>query len=150
MVRFERTIHASSDAIWSVLTDTGRLPDWYGEGKIEGRIGGTVSVMGGHIRGTVTQWLPQKKLAYTWNVFAPGQAISDFPESYLTLELDGSRLILTHLPVLEAFVKPNAMGWHTFLDMVDAAARGAPVEPREAYMKRNAERYGVELPKRPA
>ena len=42
------------------------------------------------------------------------------------------------------------MGWHTFLDMVDAAARGAPVEPREAYMKRNAERYGVELPKRPA
>lgn len=132
MVRFERTIHASSDAIWSVLTDTGRLPDWYGEGKIEGRIGGTVSLMGGHIRGTVTQWLPQKKLAYTWNVFAPGQAISDFPESYLTLELDGSRLILTHLPVLEAFVKPNAMGWHTFLDMVDAAARGAPVEPREA------------------
>jgi uncharacterized protein YndB with AHSA1/START domain len=150
MVRFERTIHASSDAIWSVLTDTERVPGWYGEGRIEGRVGGTVSLMGGHIRGTVTQWLPPRKLAYTWNVFAPGQAISDFPESYLTLELDGSRLTLTHLPVLEAFVKPNAMGWHTFLDMVDAAARGAPVEPREAYMKRNANRYGVELPKRPA
>jgi uncharacterized protein YndB with AHSA1/START domain len=150
MVRFERTIHASSDAIWSVLTDTERVPGWYGEGSIEGRVGGTVSLMGGHIRGTVTQWLPPGKLAYTWNVFAPGQAISDFPESYLTLELDGSRLTLTHLPVLEAFVKPNAMGWHTFLDMVDAAARGAPVEPREAYMKRNANRYGVELPKRPA
>ena len=150
MVRIERTIHAASDAIWSVLTDTARLPGWYGEGRIEGRVGGTVSLMGGHIRGTVTQWQPQKKLAYTWNVFEPGQAISDLPESYLTLELDGSKLTLTHLPVLEAFVKLNAMGWHTFLDMVDAAARGAPVEPREAYMKRNAERYGVELPKRPA
>ena len=150
MVRFVRMIHASSDAIWPVLTDTARLPGWYGEGQIEHRVGGTVSLMGGHIRGTVTQWLPMKKLAYTWNVFAPGQAISDFPESYLTLDLDGSKLALTHLPVLEAFVKPNAMGWHTFLDMVDAAARGAPVEPRDAYMKRNAERYGVELPKRPA
>ena len=49
------------------------------------------SLMGGHIRGTVTQWLPQKKLAYTWNVFAPGQTVSDFPESYLTLELDGEQ-----------------------------------------------------------
>ena len=150
MVRFERTIHASSDAIWSVLTDTGRLPGWYGDGKIEHRVGGAVSLMGGHIRGTVTQWLPARKLAYTWNVFAPGQTVSDFPESYLTLELDGSKLTLTHLPVLEAFVKLNAMGWHTFLDMVDAASTGATVEPREACMKRNAERYGVELPKRPA
>ena len=149
MVRFERMIHASSDAIWSVLVDTERLPGWYGEGRIEGRVGGTVSLMVGHIRGTVTQWLPLRKLAYTWNVFAPGQAISDFPESYLTLELDGGRLTLTHLPVLEQFVKLNAVGWHTFLDMVDAAARGAAVEPREAYMKRNAERYGVDLSKRP-
>ena len=146
MVRFERTIHASSDAIWAVLTDTGRLPGWYGEGQIEHRVGGMVSLLGGHIRGTVTQWLPLKKLAYTWNVFAPGQAVSDFPESYLTLEIDGRKLTLTHLPVLDAFVKLNAAGWHTFLDMVDAAARGVPVEPRESCMKRNAQRYGVELP----
>jgi uncharacterized protein YndB with AHSA1/START domain len=150
MVRFERTIHASSDAIWSVLTDTKRLPEWYGEGHIEGRVGGSVSLMGGHIRGTVTQWQPPKKVAYTWNVFAPGETISDFPESYLTLELDGNKLTLTHLPVLEQFVKLNAIGWHTFLDMVDATARGAQIEPREARMKRIRERYGVESPKRPA
>jgi uncharacterized protein YndB with AHSA1/START domain len=150
MVRFERTIEAGPEVVWAVLTDTGQLPGWYGEGRIEGRVGGAVSLMDGHIKGTVTQWEPGRKLAYTWNVFAPGQTRSDFPESYLTLELDGGRLTLTHLPVLEAFVKLNAMGWHTFLDMVDAAARGAPVEPRDAYMKRNAARYGVELPKRPA
>jgi hypothetical protein len=98
----------------------------------------------------VTQWLPQTRLAYTWNVFMPGQTTSDYPESYLTLELGDTALALTHLPVLEAFVKLNAMGWHTFLDMVDAAARSATVEPREAYMKRNAERYGVDLSKRPS
>jgi len=147
MVRFERTIHAPSTTIWAVLTETQRLPGWYGgDGRIEGRVGGAVSLMGGHIKGTVTHWDPPKRLTYSWNVFAPGQGKSDFPESYLTLEIDGGKLTLTHLPVLEAFVKLNAMGWHTFLDMVDAAARGAPVEPREAYMKRNAERYGVTLP----
>ena len=149
MVRFVRTIHAPSDAIWSVLTDTGRLPSWYGEGRIEGRVGGTVSLMGGHIRGVVTQWQPPKKLAYTWNVFMPGRTESDFPESHLTLVLDGGTLTLTHLPVLDEFVKLNALGWHTFLDMVDSAARGAPVEPREACMKRNAARYGVDLSKLP-
>jgi uncharacterized protein YndB with AHSA1/START domain len=149
MVRFERTIDASQDAIWSVLTDTQRLPGWYGEGRIEGRVGGAVNLMGGHIRGVVTQWQPQKKLAYTWNVFAPGQNESQFPESYLTLELDGGKLTLTHLPVLEAFVKLNAMGWHTFLDMADAAARGLSVESRDDCMKRSAARYGVDLSKLP-
>jgi uncharacterized protein YndB with AHSA1/START domain len=150
MVRFERTIDARPEAIWAVLTDPARLPGWYGaDGKIETRVGGVVSLMGGHIRGTVTQFLPLKKLVHTWNVFAPGEEQSKFPESYLTLELDGGKLTLTHLPVLEAFVKLNAMGWHTFLDMVDAAARGAPVEPREVYMKRNADRYGIDLSKRP-
>lgn len=150
MVRFERTIDAAQAAIWAVLTEASRLPGWYGEdGRIEARVGGAVSLMGGHIKGTVTQCQRQQKLAYTWNVFMPGQTESDFPESYLTLELDGGKLTLTHLPVLEAFVKLNAMGWHTFLDMVDAAARGVAVEPREAYMKRNADRYGVDLSKRP-
>jgi hypothetical protein len=39
----------------------------------------------------------------------------------------------------------NAMGWHTFLDMLEAALRGEPAEPRQAYMQRNAARYGVDL-----
>ena len=149
MVRFERTIHAPGEAIWAVLTDTTRLPGWYGNGKIEGRAGGSVNLMGGHIKGVVTHWQPPKKLSYSWNVFAPGQAESEFPESYLTLELDGGKLTLTHLPVLEAFVKLNAMGWHTFLDMVEDEVGGQPVQPRETYMKRNAERYGVDPSKLP-
>jgi uncharacterized protein YndB with AHSA1/START domain len=80
MVRFGRTIDAGPEAIWAVLTDTDRLPGWYGNGRIEGRVG-------------------------------------------------GDKLSLTHL--------------------VDAAARGVAVAPQETYMKRNAERYGVDLSKRP-
>jgi uncharacterized protein YndB with AHSA1/START domain len=149
MTRFERPLPAARDKVWSMLTETSRLPGWYGEGLLEPRTGGAVSFMGGHIRGVVTQWVPQRRLVYSWNVLMPGQTVSDYPESYLTLELDDAKLTLTHLPVLEAFVKFDAMGWHTFLDMVDAAARCAPVEPREAYMKRNADRYGIDLGKLP-
>ena len=145
MTRFDWPMPAPRERVWQVLTDITRLPGWYGEGVIEARVGGKVELLGGHIKGVVTQWQPQQKLAYTWNVFMPGQTLSDYPESYLTLELGDTTLVLSHLPVLEAFVKLNAAGWHTFLDMVDAAARGNAVEPREAYMKRNAERYGVDL-----
>ena len=56
-----------------MLTDTQRLPGWYGDGAIEPQVGGKVELMGGHIRGTVTQWQPSRKLAYTWNVFTPGE-----------------------------------------------------------------------------
>ena len=82
-------------------------------------------------------------------IFGTNDEISPYPESYLTLELspqdNGTMLTLTHLPVLDRFVKANAMGWHTYLDMVKAAVTGAPVEPREVYAKRNAERYGIDL-----
>lgn len=148
MVRLVRAPTAPTERVWQTLTDTRRLPGWYGEGTIEPRIGGRVDLMAGHIRGVVTQWQPTAKLAYTWNVFMPGQSVSDYPESYLTLDLAPGKLTLTHLPVLEEFVKLNAAGWHTFLDMVEDELAGKPVEPRAVYMKRNAERYGVTLPSR--
>jgi uncharacterized protein YndB with AHSA1/START domain len=148
-VRFERALPGPIERVWAFLTDTARLPGWFGNGTIEARAGGAVRFMDGHVHGTVTQWDPPHKLAYTWNVFNPGQDRSDYPESYLTITLeargDEVLLTLTHLPVLERFEKQNAMGWHTYLDMLDAAIRGEPIEPRPAYMKRNAALYGVDL-----
>jgi uncharacterized protein YndB with AHSA1/START domain len=148
-VRFERIQPGPIERVWEFLTDPGKLPGWFGEGTIEPRPGGAVSLMGGHVRGVVTQWQPPRRLAYTWSVFGPGERVSPYPESYLTVELEprGSAvaLTLTHLPVLERFEKQNAMGWHTFLDMLSAALRGEPAEPRQVHMQHNAARYGVDL-----
>ncbi|MBY0358616.1 MAG: SRPBCC domain-containing protein [Candidatus Obscuribacterales bacterium] len=149
-VRFERLLPLTINEAWALLVDSKRLSGWYGEGAmIEERPGGAVQMMNSHIRGIVTQWQPPHRLAYTWNVFAPGQETSDYPESYLTFELvpkdSSTRLTLTHLPVLERFEKQNAMGWHTFLDMIEAAAKGETVEERSVYMKRNAAAYGIDL-----
>jgi uncharacterized protein YndB with AHSA1/START domain len=148
-VHFERILPGPVERVWEFLTDTTRLPGWFGNGTIEPRAGGAVRLMDGHIRGVVTQWEPPRLLAYSWNVFAPGQDTSDYPESYLSIALEpqGDDVVLTlvHLPVLERFEKQNAMGWHTYLDMLGAGVRGEPVEERPAYMKRNAALYGVDL-----
>ena len=81
------------------------------------------AVFGGKIPRT-PQWKPQKQLSYTWNVFAPGDSESNYPESYLdlTLEQKGEevRLTLFHLPVPQSFVPQTQMGWHTFLDLIEA------------------------------
>ena len=149
-VRFERRLPGPIEKVWDHLTVPRRLSAWFGEeSTIEPREGGMVLLMGGHIRGVVTQWKPSRKLTYTWNVFGPGEEESQYPESYLTLDLkeQGSQvaLTLTHLPILERFEKQNSMGWHTFLDILSAAVAGERVEAREFYVKGNAQKYGVDL-----
>jgi len=149
-VRFSRTVPGPPERAWEYLTDCRKLSAWFGEdGSIEPREGGAIRFMQGHVRGVVTQWKPHRRLAYTWNVFSPGEADSPYPESYLTfdLEADGPqvRLTLTHLPILERFEKQNMMGWHTFLDILCATVRGQTVEARSVYMQRNAALYEVDL-----
>lgn len=152
-VRFERLLPGPIERVWAHLTDTKLLPAWFGEdSSIEPRQGGAVSLMGGHIRGVVTQWRPPRRLSYTWNVFSPDvgpDAASAFPESYLTLTLEpyGARVLLTltHMPILARFEKQNAMGWHTMLDILAATLNGESAAPRMEYMRKNAALYGIDL-----
>jgi uncharacterized protein YndB with AHSA1/START domain len=149
-VRFERTLPGPIETVWAHLTQPAKLSGWYGEASsIEPSEGGVVSLMGGHIRGVVTRWGPPTKLIHTWNVFSPGETVSAYPESYLSLELEprGSdvELTLLHLPVLERFVPQNAMGWATFLDILADTVAGREVKPRQAYTQKNAAIYGVDL-----
>ena len=149
-VRFSRRLPGPVEKIWAHITRPDQLPGWYDPGStIEPREGGTVSLNGGHIRGVVTQWRPPMRFAHTWNVFGPGETVSAYPESYLTLELAAEAgavlLTLVHLPVLERFEPQNAMGWATFLDILEDTAGGREVSARRAYMQRNAGLYGVDL-----
>jgi uncharacterized protein YndB with AHSA1/START domain len=154
-VEFERTLPGPVERVWEFLTDTRRLPQWFGpDSHIEPREGGRVNLMGGHIRGVVTRWVPPTQLTYTWNVFGPEDgpaAVSAYPESYLslTLEVRGDEVLLKlrHLPILERFEKQTAMGWHTYLDILCAHVHGGKVEDRAAYSEKNAALYGVDLDK---
>jgi uncharacterized protein YndB with AHSA1/START domain len=147
-VRFVRALPAPLGKVWRFLTDTKALPEWYGEGSIEPREGGSVTLMGGHIRGVVTIWRPQQMLGYTWNVFAPGEKVSQWPVSYLEIALaadgPGAILTLTHRPIPEAMQKQTAMGWHTWLDLI-AAGLDNRFPKRAEIFPANAALYGVDL-----
>ena len=145
-VRFVRAFDAAPEKIWAFLTDSALLPEWYGEGVIEPREGGKVSLMGGHIRGVVTGWRPGQFLAYTWNVFSPGETQSRWPISYLEFTVDGSRLTLIHRPIPEAMQNQTMMGWHTMLDLITAGLSG--IFPKRADLfPKNAALYGVDMSK---
>ena len=147
-VRFVRTFDAPVAKVWAFLTDGALLPEWYGDGTIEPREGGRISLMAGHIRGVVTGWRPEKFLAYTWNVFQPGEEVSAWPISYLELALEasgsGTKLTLIHRPIPEAMHKLTMIGWHTMLDLIADGLKDL-FPPRLDVMHRNAEIYGVEL-----
>lgn len=147
-VRFARMLPGPVERVWEFLTDAARLPQWYGAGSIAPREGGAVTLLGGQIRGVVTIWQPMLALGYTWNVFAPGETKSGWPVSYLELALtpggETVNLILTHRPIPEAMQKQTAMGWHTFLDMIEAGLAGE-FPPRDAIFSKNAALYGVDM-----
>jgi uncharacterized protein YndB with AHSA1/START domain len=147
-VRFVRILPGPVEKVWALLTETKRLPEWYGEGAIEPREGGNVQLMGGHIRGVVTGWRPHSLLAYTWNVFDPGDTVSRFPISYLEFALaredKAVKLTLTHRPIPANFQKQTAMGWHTMLDLVEAGLNGE-LPNRADLFPVNAALYGVDI-----
>ena len=147
-VVFERLFPGPIERVWDFLTRAELLPQWYGEGSIAAREGGAVNLMGGHIRGVVTQSRPPHLLAYTWNVFNPGQSVSDYPESYLTFTLQPEggavKLTLTHRPIPENMQAPTQMGWHTMLDLIEAGLRGETLK-REDLFPKNAVLYGVDM-----
>jgi uncharacterized protein YndB with AHSA1/START domain len=149
-VRFVRVFNCSLARAWQFLTDAKLLPEWYGEGSFEPREGGAVMLMGGHIRGVVTGWRPEKFLGYTWNVHAPGETVSAWPVSYIEIVLepsaDGTKLILIHRPIPEPMQKQTAMGWHTMLDLIEAGLKGEFPKRSDVFPK-NAALYGVDIQK---
>ena len=89
-VRFVRDFDAPPAKVWAFLTDSRAVcPNGMAMAAIEPREGGTVSLMGGHIRGVVTGWRPEKFLGYTWSVFsARRRASRAWPVSYLEMALE--------------------------------------------------------------
>ena len=104
--------------------------------------------MGGHIRGVVTGWRPEKFLGYTWNVFQPGEdgfALADLLSGIRAGAADGgTTLTLTHRPIPERDAEPD----HDGLAHHARPDRGGPerrISHTPDLLPNNAALYGVDL-----
>ncbi|HEX7348347.1 MAG TPA: SRPBCC family protein [Rhodanobacteraceae bacterium] len=133
-------------AVWQMLTDSSKLPQWIAAGTIEPRAGGKAHIdfidSGIVIDSAITVFAPQRELAYSWSS-------GDQPARPLHWQLadapGGTRLTLTvGTPADEDPAKACA-GFEGHLEMLAAALEGVPIKfPFDVYKNARAA-YSAQL-----
>lgn len=147
-VRIERVLPGPVERIWSYLTDPEMRRRWFCGGEMEQHVGGQVELIfhnnrltedddpppekyacyGEEMRsqGRITQWQPNRLLAYTW-------AESASEESEVRFELE-SRGEDVHLVIIHSRLANRkemigvSTGWHAHLGILEALLDGREPE----------------------
>lgn len=116
-------------AVWALLTDPARLPQWLAPGEIELRVGGRARLdfvdSGTVIDSPVTAFEPQALLEYSWS--GPGEPTR--PVRW-RLDVEGPaacRLALSLTTPAGEDAGRGAAGWEAHLEMLEAALEGVPI-----------------------
>ena len=127
--RLTRLIDHEPEAIWRMLTDPAKLPEWLAPGRIEPRVGGAARLdfadSGTVIDSKVSAYEDGERVEYSWS--SPGEP--ERPVRWeLTPEGDETRLDLTlSVPAGEDPGRACA-GWEAHLEMLAAALEGVPIK----------------------
>jgi len=128
-------IHAPLEVVFKAITDQNQLTNWFPDQAIlETKVGGKMKFSfyknskrgsqdcGGDrdkfAEGTVTEFIPNKKITYTWE----NSAEPDFPRTVVTWELEKIDNDKTNLKLLHTGFKPDEKvkqydgGWSHFLN----------------------------------
>lgn len=141
-IRKTIVIDASPQAVFKAITDPSELTNWFPDNAMfDGRIGGKVKFYWYKNRskeldrdydpeGTVTEFIPNKKVSYTWQL----KDIPDFPETTVTWELEEidankTRVALTHSGFTgreegKLSFKEHDQGWSYFLGRLEKYCKG--------------------------
>jgi uncharacterized protein YndB with AHSA1/START domain len=142
VIAFERRLRHSVEAVWATLTDPAELSAWLGQGGLERREGGQVSIRTGpvdqperqgRISGRILAWDPPRVLEHEW--IQPGLDVS-VVRYELEAEAGGTLLRLTHRRSVRPGATGGRAGWHAYLDRLAAHLDGVPVP---AWAERRAE-----------
>lgn len=129
VVRHERSIRATPDAVWVLLTEPDGLGAWLGD-VVKAPTGPASEFVVQHDavtrqRSVVGDWRPHEALSWTWQV-------DPEPESHVSFRLvreaDATRLVLEHSGLGDDAAEYRT-GWHAHLDPLVAAAEGDQVPP---------------------
>jgi uncharacterized protein YndB with AHSA1/START domain len=127
--RLERVLDHEQKAVWAMLTDPSRLPEWLAPGELSLTKGGPAKLnfpeSGTVIDSVVSAIDPPRLIEYSWS--GPGE-----PERPLRWETfaqsGGTRLVLTlRIPQTEDIARSCA-GWEAHLVMLHAALEGVPIK----------------------
>jgi uncharacterized protein YndB with AHSA1/START domain len=140
--RLERFLEHDQKAVWAMLTDPSRLPEWLAPGELSLKKGGSAKLnfpeSGTIIDSTVSAVEAPRLIEYSWS----GTGEPARPVRWETFaEGGGTRLVLTlRIPDSEDIARSCA-GWEAHLQMLLAAIEGVPIKfpferfksTREAY-----------------
>lgn len=124
VVRFERTISASIDIVWDLISTGEGLEQWLAPATVDLREGGVVDIdfrEDGLAGGSIIALSPGTALEYHWQF--PGE-----PDSIIRFELTevetGTHLTLEHrlLPIDQCV--GYGAGWHAHIDHLEAIVTG--------------------------
>ena len=112
------SIPAKPADVFAALTDSKLISTWGGQkGKVSSKVGGTMEMFDGWVKGSVVKFVPARKLAYTWRP-------SDWPEfdgeslvEYtFAASGKGTKIVLRHSGFPNESEKKNhRSGWKEFV-----------------------------------
>jgi uncharacterized protein YndB with AHSA1/START domain len=133
--QFERVLPAPVNRVWQYLTNSDFLSSWLAVASIECRVGGRVELQfdqfeiperaeqGTTIRGLVSEYEAERKLAYSWiDTFSNLESAVSFE---LTAQGNETKLTVTHSRVPSARMHMFMAGWHAHLDILFARLKNA-------------------------
>jgi uncharacterized protein YndB with AHSA1/START domain len=128
VLRYVRHIDRPVEKVWAALTIPERVADWLGKAVIEPRVGGAYTITFGDdhstATGTIQEFDPPRRLAYTWG----DDLDAEHPGVVFELEPDGDGCRLTLMTQFGSGhggdpADPLAT-WHEFLLAIPYACDG--------------------------
>ena len=136
----EIEIAASPETVWELLVDPAKARTWWGQDvTLEPRSGGTLRIVvtpRSIVRGEVLEFVPPRRLVYTFGWEAGGGGPELVPPGSTTVEIDlvpsgaGTLLRLVHRGLEgEQSRSTHGEGWKHYLDRLEVVAGGGDPGP---------------------
>ena len=132
VVEFTRVVDRAPAELWSWLTEPLKLKDWLGDCDVELQPGGAYRIRFAMadmvMEGTVTSVDPPRRLALIWR--EPWFKNDDVTLAFNLEPFEGGRTLLTLTHTFPEGYDPHdyLAGWHDFLDVLEEAIEGRPVD----------------------
>lgn len=137
-VRLERQLKHPVEEVWSMLTDNGKLKQWFSELRVEDlREGGTISFDmqdGTYEYFEILALKPYAVLEYTWAENRVRFELSPEPEGCRLVFVESVVSVNDHTP-------KDIAGWDVCLDVIEALLDGKTVSERKAVWEEKYAQY---------